>query len=489
MATLVCATVAGTVSARADDEVPLGPSCPALYVLGVQGPAESAPDTGATTDTGALGQMFASLNSAAQGLVQRLYIPYGRSDTGADEPYEQAITTAATRLESTATEIVHRCPATKIAIAGYTQGAPAVSAFARRVGAGASAVGADQVAAIALIANPARGQNTAILPGRPGESTPSSAPGTSGAQVSRVTLLDSKPSGGGIAQNSTTPAEFGSLAGRVADFCATGDVTCDVAPAGPIATAVGNIAARTDLRDPVAAISTVAESLAATVYKTAVGVVNEDIQGNSLDQLSYQPSTSISQRLADASDPATPLPGPDQALAALFKIGTIGLGAVVSVARRVLTPQTFAELATVGLADPLAALAVLGTKIAAAAVELVPPQTASRWVNEAFDAVTSEIKDNTQLYELSSQTRYSDTDGRHSSYTNLPAAATGRSALATTADWFAAAAHDLAATTPTRSAPVSGTPRVTSPAPTASSERPTSAATPTTPTPGGLPAP
>lgn len=494
-AAVMCAAVLGIGSSRADDTVPLGSSCPALYVLGVQGPAESSPDTGATTDSGALGQMFAALHNAASGLVQRLYVPYGRSATGAEQPYDQAIATAAGRLESTAAEIVQRCPATRIAAAGYTQGAPAVSEFARKIGDGTSKISPDQVAGVALIANPARGPNTPILPGRPGQRVPAAAPGTSGDEVARVTLLDSTSSGGGIAQNTGTPAEFGSLSGRVAEFCAPGDLTCDVAPTSPIAAAVSSIAAQADLRDPVAAISTIAEALSATVYKTAVGLVNEDIHGTSLDQLSYQPSTSISQRLAEASDPSTPLPGPDQALAALFKIGTIGLGAVVTVARKVLTPDTIAELATVGMANPVAALAVLGTKVAAAVVELVPPQSVSRWVNEAFNAITGEITDNTQLYELSSRTRYSDTDGRHGSYTTTPATPTGRSALATTADWFAAAAHDLAATTPTRPSPVGVSPPATSlgPAPASStglSPIPTSSSTTSsTATPGGLPAP
>ncbi|WP_435592127.1 cutinase family protein [Nocardia sp. bgisy118] len=438
----ISTTVLGNV--HADPDVPMGKTCPSLYVLGVQGGQESSPGVASTSDSGALGQVFGPMAAAAGELVQRAYVPYGRESGRAQPPYDEAITAAAEQLEQMASEVLTRCPTTKIAAAGYAHGAPAVSTFAHHVGTGTARVSADQVAAIALLANPDRAASTAVLPGS-GSTTPSAAPGMAGEKVSAITLTNPALAGAGI--TAAPPQNYGALTGRVADLCVPGDATCDTPTGSPLVTTVANIAARSDLRDPIAAISTVVQSLSATVYTTAVGVVNEDLTGTSLDQLSYQPEKTLGERIAQASQPNSTPPGPHEALAALFRIGSIGLNAVISVAQRVFTPATVAELATVGLANPWAAVAALGAKLAGAVVELVPPQTASRWVNDAFTAITSTITDPGELYTLSASAQYSDTTGRHGSYRSVPATPQGRSTFAVTADWFTAAARDLAATT------------------------------------------
>ena len=69
-----------------------------------------------------------------------------------------------------------------------------------------------------------------------------------------------------------------------------------------------------------------------TTIKTAVPVINEDVHGTTLANLSLSPQKSLSQRLAEASDPRTPLPSATDAVAALFKLGTIGLNAAITVA-------------------------------------------------------------------------------------------------------------------------------------------------------------
>lgn len=441
----VIVSVAGISTVHADDGVPLGVKCPSLYAMGVQGSEEGAPEAGIVSDSGALGQVFGPLAAAAGDLVQRAYVPYGQTSDGKTLPYEAAVTTAAARLEQMAAEVVARCPNTQIAVAGYAQGAAAVSTFAQRVGTGTARVAADRVAGIALLANPTRVANTPVLPGLPQTSTPTAASGTTGEKVASIMLSNPALTGIGI----TAPAGsngYGALVGRVADLCVAGDATCDAPVGSPLVTTVANIAARSDLRDPIAAISTVAQALSGTVYTTAVNVVNEDLTGTSLDQLSYQPGKSLGQRLAEASSPTATPPAPADALSALFKLGTIGLGAVVSVAQKVFTPATVAELASVGMANPWAAIAALGTKLAAAVVELIPPQTASRWINQAFDAITSTVTDHSELYTLASSAQYSDTTGRHGSYHTVPATQTGHPALRATADWFTALARDLAAT-------------------------------------------
>ncbi|MCC3316678.1 hypothetical protein [Nocardia africana] len=62
-------------------------------------------------------------------------------------------------------------------------------------------------------------------------------------------------------------AGFGLLAGRVADLCAPGDLACDAPTGSPLTQTVKNIAAQSNLGDPVAAISTIAQALAATTWK------------------------------------------------------------------------------------------------------------------------------------------------------------------------------------------------------------------------------
>ncbi|WP_084501250.1 cutinase family protein [Nocardia xishanensis] len=466
-------SIAGISAVGADTDVPIGASCPSLYVLGVQGGPESSAGGTTTSDSGALGQVLGLVAAVAGELVQRAYVPYGRGSDGSQLPYDQAVPAAAQRLEQMATDVVARCPDTKIAAAGYAHGAPAVSSFAHRVASGTAAISAEQVAAIALLANPTRAASTPVLPGSE-SSTPSPAPGTAGEKVSAITLTNPPLSGAGI--TAAPQPGFGGLTGRVADLCVPGDATCDLRTGSPLATTVANIAARSDLRDPIAAISTVAQALSTTVYSTAVDVVNEDLTGVSLDQLSYDPAKTLGQRLAEASQPSSAPPGPDEALSALFKLGTIGLNAVVSVAQKVFTPATIAELATVGLADPWAAVATLGAELAGAVVELVPPQTASRWINDAFEAITSTITDTSQLYTLSASAQYSDTTGRHGSYRSAPATPEGRSAMAATADWFTAVARDLATATPTTATPK---PRPTGP--TSTRPAPTTRSTPATP--------
>ncbi len=461
------------VGQPAGDGVPLGARCPALYVLGVQGPDETSPGTPAAVDTGALGQLFAGLPTDDGNLTQRAYVRYGYSATGTELPYEQAVPDAAGQLETMATDVVSRCPDTRIAVAGYGQGAAAASAFATRTGAGQSRLPADAVAAVALFASPQRPSGTSTLPGRAGQVSPSPVPGTAGSHVAAVRFDDHRTDGAGLTAAPASPGGYGTLTGRVADFCVPGDVACDTPAGSPLAQTVKRIAAQSDLRDPITAITTTAQALAATTWKTAAGVVTEDLSGNSLDRLSYQPAKTLGQRLAEAADPATPAPGPDQALAVLFRLGTLGLNTAISLAQKVITPATIAELAAVGMANPAAALGILGTKLAGAVAELIPPQTALGWVNQAFDAIASIVTDDHDLYQLATRAQYSATSGRRNAYTTATATPTGTAPLTAAADWFTAAARDLADTQPatTRPAPAPATTTATT---TATSTPPTS---------------
>lgn len=474
LTTVAATTALAAGAADAETTAPPGDSCPILYAIGVQGGEETSIDTPANVDTGALGQVFAPVTAAAGDLVQRVFLRFGHTPDGAPLAFDDAVSAAAADLDATAAEVVERCPHTQVAAVGYTQGAAAAARFAEHVGTGRSRAPADKIAAIALLANPNRPAHTPALPGRPDASTPAPPPGTTGTHTSAITLSNPELSGAGISTAAGVPASsgYGALAGRVADLCVPGDATCDTPAGSGLARAVANVTARSDLRDPVAAISTVAQALSTTIYTTAVEVVNDDLTGTSLDQLSYNPAKPLAQRLAETSAPNLVPPGPQQALAALFKVGTIGLNAVITVVQKVFTPATIAELATVGLINPWGAVASLGAKLAGAVVELVPPQTAVRWINDAFDAVTGLITDPGELYQVSASAHYSDTSGRHGAYQTIPTTTGGRSTLATVADWLTAAARDLATTNP---------PHAPTPTPTIPTTIPPSPATETAP--------
>ncbi|MFD4351568.1 cutinase family protein [Nocardia sp. NPDC058518] len=420
-------------------------TCPVLYVLGVQSSEEGAATSVDTGDSGILGQAFGRMANTAGGAIERSYIVFG-SEVGS-ATYSAAVTAAADQIEQRTTEVIDRCASTRIAVAGYAQGASAASTFAENIGTGRSRVPADKVAAVALLANPSRRAATSALPGTDNASVPSAAPGTNGANVATISLTNTGLSGAGIAATAT-PISFGTLVGRVADLCVAGDATCDVQSGSPLLTAVSNIADQTEGKDPVAAIATVAQALASTAFSTAVGVVNDDISGTSLDQVSYSPSQTLGQRLAAASSPTAATVTESDALSALFKVGTIGLNAVISVAQKVFTATTIAELAAVGLSNPAAAVAVLGTKVAEAVVDLVPPQSLSTWVNDAFDAITTTITDTQDLYETSATAQYSDSTGRRSTYSTIPATTNGQTPLTVTAAWFVALGRDIAASEP-----------------------------------------
>ncbi|WP_244975979.1 cutinase family protein [Nocardia huaxiensis] len=449
--TVCVITVAGFGAAAAettDVAVPIE-KCPALFALGIQGTGESSPDAEVTTDTGMLSAVFRPMMAGADGLVDRAYVPYEASFGGATSdnttPYAQSVTNGLARLKSMAKQVAERCSSTRIAVAGYSQGAHVASLFAQEVGQGKGVVSADRIAGVALFGDPTRNAGESLFPGTSGQTSPDAAPGTSGTAVK---ALDAPPAntesatGGGIGSDGKT-ANFGNLAGRVANFCTTGDLACDAPTGAPIVTTVANIAGQVELSggDPIASLKSIAEALAFTSIETFTDVVNNDIQGDSLADISYEPKKSISERLAEASSPLT-TPDWSGALQALLKVGTIALNSVITVVKNVLTATNIAEIATAGLANPIAGLAVLGTKVVSAVTQLVLPTTISKLTTQAFNAVTDNITDNKDLLDVTTWVRYWNTSQKHD-YSNNQGAEFGETPAQYVGKWFAALAQDL----------------------------------------------
>lgn len=375
-ASLAALSTAAASSAAAQPVAPLQiTQCPALYVLGVDGTGQSSPAASPSTGTGVLGPMVEPLLAAGPAVVQRAYVPYDASFGGAPgtggtaAPYTTSVTAATGTLTAMAAQVAATCPATKIAGVGYSQGAHAVSQFAAAVGAGTGSVRPEQIAGVALFSDPARPGGTTVLPGRPGQ-TPAPAPGTAGAAVSTIVLPNTAAGGAGIDDEAS---RFGALTGRVAEFCATGDLSCAVPAQAPLLRAGAALAAQASITDPAAAVATATTALGAV----ATGVLADDVTVTG-GIVNYTPSQSISQRAATAADPRTAAPNAEQqgaatqrwnqvtAAVAADPVGQLprvmaqagaALGQIVTENRALLDPATWAgaHASHTGYGDALAA--------------------------------------------------------------------------------------------------------------------------------------
>ncbi|MFD4434087.1 cutinase family protein, partial [Nocardia sp. NPDC058497] len=335
-------------------------ACPALYAFGVQGTGESSPDAAPTTDTGMLSVVFRPMMAAAsgRGLVDRAYVPYPAGFGGAVgapvTPYTESVATGVLRLESMIHQVNSACPQTRIAIVGYSQGAHVASITAQDIGAGTGVVTPDVIAAVVLMADPTRNPGAGLFPGTDA-TTPAPVPGTTGTHLAKLPAapIRSVASGGGIGPTRDIATDYGALVGRVASLCVADDLACDTSAGSAILRAAAGVASQSHLStgDPVASLISVGQALAYTSIKAATTTVDEDISGTSPAEVAMSPTKSISQRLADASDPRTPL-DMNAALAAAMRVGTIGLNAVKLVAASILNPATLTQLSTVALTKP-----------------------------------------------------------------------------------------------------------------------------------------
>ncbi|MBX4171825.1 MULTISPECIES: cutinase family protein [Rhodococcus] len=461
--------------------------CPDLYVLGMQGTTETSPDAPVKVDTGMLSNIMGPLLDQARQLgasVDRAYVPYpgsfGGLTPGGTESYVESVTAGEENLSLAAQKVLSQCPSAKLAVVGFSQGAHAASNFLRSVGKGTGVVPARSVAAGALFGAPTRSPGSGLFPGT-SQTAPSPVPGTRGEAVKALSSVSfTAPEGGGIGPVADLTSSYGSLSGRVSSWCQGGDLACDAPANAPVVRAVVNVAGQVEVGgDPFVAISTVGRALASTALKTAVDVVNQDIQAprSALSAISVQPKKTISQRLAEASDPRATPPTGQEVTAALMKVGLIGINAAVTVVKKVLTPETIAAVAAAGLANPAAAFGVLAAKTVSVLPELVPPATSQRLVRQAFQVVQNEVKANRDAFDLVAMTTVRNVAAEHGSYGSVPATASGQAPTRFAASWLAAVASDLSAAADSTT---STTVTSTSTTPTTTTVRP-SATTSTTP--------
>ncbi|RDI53938.1 cutinase [Nocardia mexicana] len=441
--------------------------CPALYALGVQGTGQSSPDAAPTDDTGMLSNIFAPMLAAEPYRTERAYVPYdagfGGAVPGGNVSYMESVLGGLERLRSMAESVADRCPRTRLALAGYSQGAHIVSIFAQEIGAGRSPIPADRVAAVALMGDPTRLPDAPLFPGVPDQISPEPPPGTIADGLAHLIGEQPQTTGGGIGPVRDLASDFGALTGRVASFCIPGDLTCDAPTASPVLHMLVNIAGQALLPpdDPMAALSSIADALGRTVREAATDVVQHDIQGLSPGTLAWNQGKTLSERLAEASDPRALL-DPYTGQPSLIIVATIAVNALTSILGTVLGYRDVGDIMAMADRDPLGALALLARKVFTTVPTRTPAPKVRQLVGQAFDALSRLITDNTELASPETWVKYRDTVVQHGAYA-AAAITAGRTPTGFIADWFIALARIRQA--PVAKLPVPPDLRVVAPAP------------------------
>ena len=436
--------------------------CPALHLVVVPGTTEIDENSSPETDSGFFSRLtvpaMRDANSGEGPALDRSYVAYpasfgGKPGDRSTVPYAQSVDIGVENTQNMISEIAARCPGTKVFLSGYSQGGEVASKVTREIGAGTGPIDADQFAGAALFSDPTRAEGEDVIAS--GEIAPAPAPGTGGAAVDTVTLAPAvaaaPPAGGGIAP---TPkiSDFGAVSDRVASYCTAGDLACDTPVDAPAAKLVASIAGQSsmDTRDPVRILTDVSTAVGRTALMTGASVVNDNIDFDSKAgrfEVNAASETVLS-KMAKYSDPSTTSTTStdemvDEAVGAVTKIAGMAIGAAITVAKDVITPETIGQLATVGLTNPPAALGLLATKVATSAVKLVPPATIDSAVNVAFTEVSNTIDENAGLAQLVTDTSYWNAATKHGSYDSVPVGSRGETPVELTVRWIVALAADL----------------------------------------------
>lgn len=423
--------------------------CPALYAIGVPGTGESTPDADPSSDHGMLSAIFLPMLAAEPTRTDRAYVPYeagfGGAVPGGSVPYSTSVTGGLQQLRSMAQSVVDRCENTRLAFVGYSQGAHIASLFAQEIGRGQSTVSADRVAGVALLADPTRYPGASLFPGAAGKLAPDPPPGTIAEELAGLQTQPAPAPGGGIGPLRDLALDFGTLTGRVASFCIDGDLACDSPTNAPILHMITNIAGQAllPLDDPLTALSSITDALAATVNKTTTDVVDKDLHGLSPGSLVLSRDKSLSQRLAEASDPRSLIDDPT-AQSAMLRLATITLNTLTSIVGVVLSPDEVCQIGTIGAQDPLAGLATLAAKMFASMPRRSSAPRYTQVLTQAFDAIGDLVSDNVELIDSHVWAKYQDAVTRHGAYAVTTVAA-GKPSVQFVAEWFTALSRALPA--------------------------------------------
>ena len=417
--------------------------------------------------------------------IATIFIPYqAKGKEKAGEVYSKTLTDGYARLTQIAYRTTKQCPNTRLILLGQGQAGHLVSFMASEIGAGKSIVKDNQVAFAATISDPTRGESQPLFPGAAGQTAPSSWGGkklgsnsrgsnsqtASDEQTTGITLhadYFTPPEGSGINHKSQQITDFGSLAGRVAQFCLQGDLSCSApkdAALGRAALVIADQEGADFSKDPVGAANITAQAMSETAATGVVKSLAKDWEGDSLASLKPTGEHSVSDRIEQvASQGIKPTPqvtkkrgstsGKDDktdekpttqvedSMQALVRTGSIAMQAVTTIAADVLDEQTIASVLAAGVTGGATSpelATILTAKLGTAALKLVPPSSLGSRATSIFEAVTDGIVDNQNLPELVASARTWDQLTTQDGYKTVPVSSTGESTTTVIADWIKA---------------------------------------------------
>lgn len=212
-AMILATALAPAVAATGAHATPAG--CPSLHVVAIPGTWETS-----KTDPGK--GMLALAADDLPGAAHTDYVAYtATAFPWEGEVYGRSKHEAFSGAKGLIDDVARRCPGTRFALLGYSQGADAAGDLAAEIGTGLGVVTPDRIALVGLIADPRRSP-TDVLIGPPVLGAGAGGPRLTG---------------------------FGWLSNRTYTFCAVGDLYCST-PEGDFAARIAGFFAQVSNADP-----------------------------------------------------------------------------------------------------------------------------------------------------------------------------------------------------------------------------------------------
>lgn len=139
------------------------PECAATVVTAVPGTFETAPGADPTQPTGLLQKIAAPMVDKLGGDVTVTYVPYAADAAVNGTSYLRSVASGVRNTLATMEDVAKRCPDSKQALLGYSQGADVAGDVATAIGNGRTTVNPDSVIAVVLMADPERPDSSNVL--------------------------------------------------------------------------------------------------------------------------------------------------------------------------------------------------------------------------------------------------------------------------------------------------------------------------------------
>lgn len=369
------------VAAPASSVVSSSRKCPTMAVIVVGGLADNmATDRSFEEDTqgrlaGVVGQAKAEARAAAgDQTIEDYYVNWRGSsedemalaqgesvgEVAEKRTFRQGEELSIEDTKALLGDISRQCPDTKFFLVGQTEGAGSAHKTLAEVGAGHGPVSAERIAGGALYSDPYRAASAPVFAGdRPqvpegvtlpegALSTPSSASPLAGIEAGDVGTL-------------------GSLKGRVGQFCLPLDPVC--ARGGALGDVYDTLSVGLQGKElagnPLSRMGSVVNSFGGTLLATGADTITNDISFNwEKGQFEIaEPKESVLARAAGYRAQGVSLHDPHVAngvVRAGIHVAGMGLGAAVTVAKKMISPAAIASYVAAGSAGATAGTAVGG---------------------------------------------------------------------------------------------------------------------------------